>query len=95
MSWKALRKKLHFEDLMSKFLPYYLPFISKRKRVKIRSKIRSKWRVRLNDDLCKLLSSSFANATKGLEEPTREIKWYDWEWEVETNNGKKNYGAVH
>ena len=26
---------------------------------------------------------------KGLPEPTKEIKWYDWEWEIMKPEGRK------
>ena len=29
--------------------------------------------------------TSYKKTKKGLEEPTKEIKWYDWEWEIKPN----------
>ena len=72
-------KASRWERLCSRIFPYYTPFISKRKRVKIRQYWRNRRKTRLNNDLCALLSKS---CTKGLPKPTEEIKYCDWEWEI-------------
>lgn len=76
-------KASKWEILASKILPYYIPFISKRKRVIIRKYWRNRWRRKLHNDLCKVLSKP---CLQGLLKPTKEIKWYDWEREIITNN---------
>jgi len=72
-------RRSKYEDLCSKFLPYYIPFISKRKRVKIRQHYRNKWKTRLNNDICKLLSETYQTL------PIKEnINWNEenYEWTV-------------
>ena len=70
------------ELFLSKLIPYYAPFLNKRKRVIIRRYFRYKYQHRLMKDMTNLLDKAYS---KGLPEPTKEIKWYDWEWEVITS----------
>lgn len=81
-------KASKWERLAAKILPYYIPFINKRKRVKIRQYWRNRWRRKLHGDLCKVLSEI---RLKGLPEPTKEIKWCDWEWEWEITANNNSY----
>ena len=67
-----------FEKFLSKYLPKIIPFIGNQKRIKIRNYFKFAYQRRLNKDLCNLLR----NSQYGLPEPTKEIKWYDWEWEI-------------
>ena len=78
-------KATKLEIFLSKVIPYYVPFINKRKRVIIRNYFRYKYRHRLMKDMTNLLNNKYVNR---LPLPTKEIKWYDWEWEVipPTNN---------
>ena len=68
-----------FEAIASKIFPYYIPFLSKRCRVKIRRYWRNRWRRRLSDDLCSLLKTTYS---KELPKQTGEVKQCDWEWEI-------------
>lgn len=72
-------KATKLEIFLSKVIPYYVPFINKRKRVIIRNYFRYKYRYRLMKDMTSLLNNKYANR---LPLPTKEIKWYDWEWEI-------------
>lgn len=71
-------KATKFEKFLSKYLPKIIPFIGSQKRMKIRNYFKYAYQRRLNKDLCKILR----NSQYGLPEPTKEIKWYDWEWEI-------------
>lgn len=73
-----VHKATKFEKFLSKYLPKIIPFIGNQKRIKIRNYFKDAYQRRLNKDLCDLLRNSHS----GLPEPTKEIKWYDWEWEI-------------
>ena len=72
-------KASKFEKFLSKFIPYYFPFLSKRKRVKIRKYWRNRWKSRLNNDLIKALPKN------SLLPPSEKIYWDEWEWEIIIN----------
>ena len=72
-------KATKLETFLSKHLPYWIPFISKRKRVKI------KWyyKYRYKRRLCKAMVKTLAS----LPPPNwEEVKFspMEWEWEVIT-----------
>lgn len=69
-----------WELWLSKILPYYLPFMSKRERVRLRSYWRLGGKRRANKAFIKALMSV------QYKEPTEwhKIDVSDWEWEVIT-----------
>ena len=73
-----LYKPTRLESFLSKWLPKCIPFIGEKKRIKIKNYFKFAYQRRLNKDICDVLK----NAKSNLPEPTKEIKWYDWEWEV-------------
>ena len=69
------------EKLLSRILPYYIPFLTKRKRVKIRSFWRNRYKNRLMSDL----NNAFQEAYKeqlNLPLTLPSIDETDWEWEI-------------
>ena len=68
-----------FEKFASRFFPHYIPFISKRKRVKIRNYFKHRYKRRLMNDLVSQLKEIHMDKIPG----TVETDWTDWEWEVE------------
>ena len=69
------------ELLLARTLPYCLPFISRRTRVRLRLYFRNRWRMRLSKDVISVL---LQYEPSGLDKPTGKIFWDgdDWEWEV-------------
>lgn len=69
------------ETFLSKFLPYHLPFINKRKRVKIRRYFRYAYQRRLMKYMTNALKENYA---KNQFEPIQLGKWNeeDYSWEV-------------
>jgi len=69
------------ETFLSKFLPYHLPFINKRKRVKIRRYFRYAYQRRLTKDITNALKENYV---KNQFEPIQLGKWNeeDYSWEV-------------
>lgn len=74
-------KATRLETFLSKFLPYYLPFINKRKRVKIRRYFRHAYRRRLMKDIMSALEEVYAEPLD-LTCDSFEWKTEDYEWEV-------------
>ena len=73
-------KATKLEIFLSKYLPYWIPFISKRKRIKIRQYYKYRYKQRLCKDMIKSLSSiPSPNWNKKIE-----INPMEWEWEVMT-----------
>ncbi len=71
-------KTTKFEKLLARLLPYHLPFINKRTRVKIRSYYRYAGGRKASKCLCKLLSKSQVNTNF-----TKPVFVEDeWVWEV-------------
>lgn len=70
------------ERFLSKFLPYHLPFISKRKRVKIRWYFRYAYRRRLMVDLTERLKENYASPTVTVKDLQQPITEEDYSWEV-------------
>ena len=70
------------ETFLSRFLPYYLPLISKRKRVKIRNYFRYAYQRRLMSDLTNVLKEHCAD--EPLDSICDSFEWEmgDYEWEV-------------
>ena len=70
------------ETFLSKFLPYHLPFINKRKRVRIRNYFRYAYQRRLMKDMTNALKELYT------ESSFRSIDWTniwneeDYTWEV-------------
>lgn len=69
------------ERLLSKILPYYMPFLTKRKRVKIRSF----WRNRYKNRLMTVLNNALLELYNG--QLNQQLAWSsidetEWEWEV-------------
>ena len=72
-------KATKWELFLSRFLPYYIPFISKRKRIKIKWYYKYRYRKRVANALVKTLMT--------LPTPNWEKVTFDpaeWEWTVET-----------
>lgn len=71
-----------FEIFLSRFLPYHLPFISKRKRIRIRNYFRYAYQRRLMKDMTNALKELYT------ENSFRPIDWTniwneeDYTWEV-------------
>ena len=78
-------KANRFELFASKFFPYHIPFISKRKRVKIKNFFKYRYKVRLMNDLVSQLRKAYINNIPNIV----ETDWTDWEWEVIQNNKKE------
>jgi hypothetical protein len=76
-------KATKFELFLSKFLPYYLPFINKRTRVKLRAKFKFKYLGRLHKDITEILIDAYTER-KPFISPKNWNK-NDYEWEVLTN----------
>ena len=77
------------ERLLSKILPYYLPFLTKRKRVKIRNYWRNCYKNRLMSDLNNALQELYnEQLNQSLTLPS--IDETEWEWEVLTNPPHSN-----
>lgn len=74
-----------FEKFASRFFPYHIPFISKRKRVKIRNYFKYRYKIRLMNDLVLQLKEAYIDKIPD----TVETDWTDWEWEV-IRNGMYN-----
>ena len=74
-------KATRLETFLSRFLPYHLPFISKRKRVKIRNYFRYAYRRRLMKDMMNALEEVYAEPFD-LTDDSFEWKTEDYEWEV-------------
>ena len=73
-------KATKLEIFLSKHLPYWIPFISKRKRIKIRQYYKYRYKQRLYKDMIKSLSSiPSPNWNKKIE-----INPMEWEWKVIT-----------
>ena len=74
-------KATKLETFLSKFLPYYLPFINKRKRVRLRSHYRYAYQRRLMMDMTNALKEIYV---KDPFEPIQLGKWSeeDYSWEV-------------
>lgn len=70
-----------FETFLSRFLPYHLPFISKRKRVRIRNYFRYAYKRRLMKDMTNALKEIYA---ENQFKPIQLGKWNeeDYSWEV-------------
>ena len=73
------------ETFLSRFLPYYLPFINKRKRVRLRSHFRYAYQRRLMKDMTNALEEIY------VKDPFDPIHWLnelgkwneeDYSWEV-------------
>lgn len=75
-----------FEIFASKFFPYHIPFISKRKRVKIKNYFKYRYKARLHKDIVSQLRKAYINNIPNIV----ETDLTDWEWEVEhiTHNSK-------
>ena len=69
------------ETFLSKFLPYHLPFINKRKRVKIRRYFRYAYQRRLTKDITNALKQLYAEPPDSIRD-SFEWKTEDYEWEV-------------
>lgn len=69
------------ETFLSRFLPYHLPFISKRKRVKIRSHFRYAHKRRLMKDMTNALKEVYAEPLDSIRD-SFGWKIEDYEWEV-------------
>lgn len=82
-------KTTKFEKLLSKLLPYYLPFLTKRKRVKIRSFWRNRHKKRLMGDLTNALQEAFKEQLN-LPLTFPSIDETEWEWEVLMRQTKMN-----
>ena len=73
-------KATKLEIFLSKHLPHWIPFISKRKRIKIRQHYKYRYKQRFCKDMVKSLSSlPSPNWDKEIK-----IKPMEWEWEVIT-----------
>jgi len=68
------------EKLFSKVIPYYMPFLTKRKRVKIRNYWRNRYKKRLMSDLTNALQAYKEQLNLPLTLPS--IDETDYEWEV-------------
>ena len=70
-----------FETFLSRFLPYHLPFIGKRKRVRIRNYFRYAYKRRLMKDMTNALKEIYA---ENQFKPIQLGKWNeeDYSWEV-------------
>lgn len=77
-------KANRFEIFASKFFPYHIPFISKRKRVKIKNFFKYRYKARLMNELVSQLRKAYINNIPNIV----ETDWTDWEWEVIQNNKK-------
>ena len=69
------------EKLLSKIIPYYIPFLTKRKRVKIRKY----WRNRYKNRLMTVLNNALLELYN--EQLNQQLAWpsideTEWEWEV-------------
>ena len=78
-------KANRLEILLSKTIPYIIPFITIRKRVCIRSFFRDRWRKRLCKEMASLLNGLYAD--KPIKVWTTDE---EYEWTV-----KRNYEEIH
>lgn len=69
------------EKLLSKIIPYYIPFLTKRKRVKIRKYWRNRYKNRLMSDLNNALQEAYKEQLN-LPLTLPSIDETDWEWEI-------------
>ena len=76
-------KATKFELFLSKLLPYYLPIINKRTRVKLRTKFRFKYLGRLHKDITERLMDAYKEEKSFV--PPKNWNENDYEWEVLTN----------
>lgn len=69
------------ETFLSKFLPYHLPFINKRKRVMIRNYFRYAYQRRFMSDMTNALKELYAEPLDSIH---KNFEWEieDYEWEV-------------
>ena len=82
-------KTTKLEKLLSKILPYYIPFLTKRKRVKIRSFWRNRYKNRLMSDLNNVLQEAYKEQLN-LPLTSHSINETDCEWEVLMRQTKMN-----
>ena len=83
-------KSTKLERLLSKILPYYLPFLTKRKRVKIRSFWRNRYKNRLMSDLNNALQEAYKEQLN-LPLTLPSINETEWEWEVLPKSSNRVY----
>ena len=69
------------ETFLSKFLPYHLPFINKRKRVRIKNYFRYAYQRRLMSDMTNALKELYAEPLDSIRD-SFEWEIEDYEWEV-------------
>lgn len=79
-------RQTRIEHFLENTLPYHLPFLSKRERVKLRQKYKYAYKRRLMKDLVEGLNKLCKQGRIQKEEPltNKEIEWKeaDYEWEV-------------
>lgn len=68
------------ETFLSKFLPYHLPFINKRKRVMIRNYFRYAYQRRFMSDMTNTLKELYAEPFDSIHK-NFEWKTEDYEWD--------------
>ena len=75
-------KAYWWEELLANILPYYLPFINKRRRVRIRRKYRNKWKNRFMIDMTNVLKEAYSNKKPNFL--TVNPDWFeaDYSWEI-------------
>lgn len=79
-------RQTRIERFLENTLPYYLPFLSKRERVKLRQKYKYAYKRRLMKDLVDGLDKLYKQGRIQKEEllTNKEIEWKeaDYDWEV-------------
>ena len=70
-------KASKLETFLSKFLPYHLPFISKRNRIRLRNYFKYAYKRRLMKDMTDALKEIHA------KDPTSQIQPSRWRWNEE------------
>lgn len=71
-----------WETFLSKFLPYYLPFINKRKRVRLRNYFRYAYQRRLMKDMTNALKEIYDESSFNPIDWTDMWNEEDYSWEV-------------
>ncbi len=72
----------NFEKFACKFFPHLIPFISKRKRVRIRNYFKWAYRRRLMKDMVDVLGELYAKTSPLEKMEFGKIEFENYEWEV-------------
>lgn len=72
-------RQTRLDKFLSSFIPYHIPLISKRQRVRYRRFFKNRWRKKLMNDMTKVLKDASLN---GYDYETKGFIEWDYEWEV-------------